>query len=89
MNDRVANIFRRWRQPQPAAQPRCTDSSRAETEDARVASGTGPHAQSPPGSLRYPRTTLGRLLDQTADRFPDLPAIIPPEARSTNRSSSA
>src|SRR5436309_2678773 len=29
-----------------------------------------------PRSLQYPTTTLGRILDQTADRFGDLPALI-------------
>jgi non-ribosomal peptide synthetase component E (peptide arylation enzyme) len=34
-----------------------------------------------PRSLHYPTTTLGRILDQTADRFPDLPALIYGETR--------
>jgi hypothetical protein len=29
-----------------------------------------------PRTLRYPSTTLGRMLDQTADRFGDSPALI-------------
>lgn len=29
-----------------------------------------------PTTLQYPSTTLGRLLDQTVDRFADLPALI-------------
>src|SRR5262245_41904026 len=29
-----------------------------------------------PRSLNYPTTTLGRLLDQAADRFGDLPALL-------------
>src|SRR5438094_6681180 len=29
-----------------------------------------------PRSLKYPTTTLGRIVDQAADRFGDLPALI-------------
>src|SRR5688500_18574515 len=36
-----------------------------------------------PRTLHYPTTTLGRLLDQTADRFGDLPALVYNETRWT------
>jgi long-chain acyl-CoA synthetase len=36
-----------------------------------------------PRSLRYPTTTLGRLLDQSADRFGDIPALVYNETRWT------
>src|SRR4051812_19534651 len=36
-----------------------------------------------PRSLTYPGTTLGRLLDQTADRFADATAIVYGESRWT------
>ena len=38
-----------------------------------------------PRMLTYPGTTLGRLLDQSAERFPDAPALAYGEARWTYR----
>jgi long-chain acyl-CoA synthetase len=38
-----------------------------------------------PRTLNYPKTTLGRLLDQAADRYPDLPALVYNHKRWTYR----
>src|ERR1041385_2903909 len=38
-----------------------------------------------PRSLNYPSCSLGRILDQTADRFPELPALIYRDNRWTYR----
>lgn len=38
-----------------------------------------------PRSLRYPTTTLGRILDQAADRFADNPALVYNDTRWTYR----
>src|SRR5688500_15138455 len=38
-----------------------------------------------PTTLQYPSTTLGRMLDQTVDRFGDTPALIYSNTRWTYR----
>jgi long-chain acyl-CoA synthetase len=74
----VDSMLRWWRNGEPARtvitrnfEPRETPAVQQESPWlARL------DAAQIPRTLQYPTTTLGRLLDQTADRFGDSPAIV-------------
>jgi long-chain acyl-CoA synthetase len=74
MSIRPLNFLRRWWRQGPAS------SSRTILRPAGSAAGTQPWLEQLdragiPRSLVYPATTLGRLVDQAADRFPTATAL--------------
>ena len=91
---RPIDSLRRWWNHGPEAEPSATPAEEySNGNGARPAA--GPAAEPPylahldraeiPRSLVYPTTTLGRILDQTADRFGDATAVVYGQARWTYR----
>jgi long-chain acyl-CoA synthetase len=83
MREAMKKYWQWWKRPWRTSTPpsiavlRAHDDSQARPWDAIY------EQLGVPRTLRYPRTTLGRLLDQTADRFPDAPAMFYGDTRCT------
>ncbi len=74
INDRL-HWWRRTERDRDETQPLRDPSDRAHAEHASPSAPPKPEKTDEP-ALRIPDTTLGRLLDQTADRFGDAPALV-------------
>ncbi len=82
MRIRIHNAIQQWKRPLrllPSMVRR-----RTRREDGPIDPGAAPTPpRDPELTLHYPTTSLGRVLDQTADRFGDAPAIVYGESRWT------
>ena len=77
MRDRMNHLIRWWRKPALTLLQKNSGhgSNRARAGDTEFIKDSYERL-GVPQTLHYPRTTLGQMLDQTAGRFPDAPAVL-------------